>query len=88
MTPNAQKTLDRLKDQKEAAKPKFCKDCAWHRCAYDDRKEKINHQCMRPELLDVVTGLPTNPYTNRSNATLCTRDAAYWEARPPKLSAV
>lgn len=83
-TKNAQATLDRLAQnvKVEYAPPKFCKDCEWHTCRYNDTKEKVIHGCRCPPLLNKITGEPSNPAANRNNAISCGPVARYFSPKP------
>lgn len=62
--------------------PKFCKDCVHHSAQFNREKGKIRHYCSCPPLLDVITGEPSHPATNRNSETLCGREARHFMRRP------
>lgn len=80
MTKRAQMKLVQLQTaiRDQYAPPKFCKDCEWHTCRYNDNREKIIHGCTCPPLLNKITGEPSNPMANRNNAVSCGPDAKYF----------
>lgn len=82
---NAEATLERLrtKMKQDNAPPKFCKDCHWHTFQRIERKDRYDykHFCTFPPLLDRITGEPSSAAKNRSDATLCGKDAKHFAQR-------
>jgi hypothetical protein len=77
---------------KGAREIKFCVDCLHHSFEREVESRRIRHFCRCPALLNPVTGEPSDPWANRNNALLCTREARFFceksasqvkEAAPP-----
>jgi hypothetical protein len=60
---------------------KFCKDCVYHACTYENHKGKWKHFCKSPKLTNIITGEPSDPAVNRNSQALCGTDGKHWTPR-------